>query len=81
MNDDELLHGFRPAGPPPELRARVMSSATASAERSSLRDWLPAIATAAVIALLYVAGTEIRAAAYAQLIETAAPTVIEVPSR
>ena len=92
MNDDELLHGYRPAGPPTELRARVMRSAKASrsakalaerssAERSSFRDWLPALATAAVIALLYVAATEIRAAAYAQLIEAAAPNVLEVPSR
>jgi len=56
MNDDELLRGYRPAGPPPDLRARVVGSAKASAERPSagrpsLRDWLPALAAAALIVL------------------------------
>lgn len=51
MSDDDLLRGYRPAGPPPDLRARVMSRAKASAERFSLRDWLPALAAAALIAM------------------------------
>jgi hypothetical protein len=51
MNDDELLRGYRAAGPPPDLRARIERSAKASAERACLRDWLPAIAAAALIAM------------------------------
>jgi hypothetical protein len=58
MNDDDLFRAYRPAGPPPELRARIVSAtrrAKASAERGvgrpALRDWLPALAAAALIAL------------------------------
>lgn len=51
MNDDELFRGYRPSGPPSELRARIAGSANASAERSSLRDWLPALAAAMLIVL------------------------------
>ena len=66
-NEDDPLRGYRPAGPPPDLRARIMmSSANASAgsakalaeriptERSLLRDWLPALAVAA-LALVFAA--------------------------
>ena len=59
MNDDDLLRGYRPAGPPPELRARIAattgsakaSAERPSAERSTLRDWLPALAAAVLIVL------------------------------
>jgi hypothetical protein len=83
MNDDERLRNYRPAGPPADLRARITASrsAKASAERSSLRDWLPALATAAVIALLYVAATEIRAAAYAKIVDSDALILVEAPHR
>ena len=48
---DDIFRGYRPAGPPPGLRARVVSSAKTLVERSSLRDWLPALAAAALIGL------------------------------
>ena len=55
MNDDELLRGYQPAGPPTDLRARIWSAKAlaerAERERSDLRDWLPALAAAALIAL------------------------------
>ena len=51
MNDfDDPLPGYRPSGPPADLRARIMREAE-RATSSSLRDWLPAIATAGLIAL------------------------------
>ena len=57
MNDDEFLHGYRPAGPPAGLRARIVNA------RRRLRDWLPALAAAAVIllfaALSYRVNTEL----------------------
>ena len=45
MSYDEFLYGYRPAGPPAGLRARIVSA------RPRLRDWLPALAAAAVILL------------------------------
>jgi len=33
MNDDERLRGYRPAGPPPDLRARILHAGRATAQR------------------------------------------------
>ena len=52
MSDiEDLLKRYRPAGPPPDLRARVLRAAEAP-RSSGLREWLPALAAAALIALL-----------------------------
>ena len=52
MNDvDDPLRGYRPPAPPPELRARILLQ-TGQPHRSSVRDWLPAIA-AAVLAIVF----------------------------
>ena len=67
MNDDDLLRGYRPAGPPPDLRARIASSAKASAERPTLRDWLPAVAAAALVALFGALGYNVHASIDAKL--------------
>jgi hypothetical protein len=48
---EDRLRGYRPPGPPPDLRARVMQAAD-SARPIRLRDWLPALAAAALIFLL-----------------------------
>jgi hypothetical protein len=50
MSDDELLRGYRPAGPPPELRARILRESDTRA-RVRMREWLPAVAAAAIIIL------------------------------
>ena len=82
MNDDDLLRGYRPAGPPPELRARIAaSSAKALAERPRLRDWLPALAAAALIALLQVLAASIRDRTFDQIAAPDQPPSIEVPAR
>jgi hypothetical protein len=79
MNDvDDPLRGYRPAGPPPDLRARIMSEAE-RATRSSLRDWLPAIAAAALIVLLQVLASGIRDRAYDQAAIPDLSQQIEVP--
>ena len=44
------LHRYRPAGPPPDLRARILREAEA-ATPFHLRDWLPALAAAALLTL------------------------------
>jgi hypothetical protein len=52
MNDvEDRLSRYRPAEPPPDLRAGIVRAAIAP-RSSSLREWLPAIAAAALIALL-----------------------------
>jgi hypothetical protein len=76
---EERLRHFRPASPPPELRARVIESVR-SPQPSTLRDWLPALATAALIALLYVVATGIRARAYTQIVDFGDIHEIEVPA-
>ena len=51
MSDtDESLRRYRPAAPPEDLRARIVGAAAAP-EPGRLRDWLPAIAAAALIVL------------------------------
>jgi hypothetical protein len=73
MNDDDLLSGYRPAGPAPNLRARIM------AERPSLRDWLPAVAAVVLIVLLQVIAAGIRDRVYDQIAPRDVPRQIEVP--
>jgi hypothetical protein len=52
MSDVEgRLNAYRPAGPPPDLRTRILRAADES-RSGGIRDWLPAIAAAALIALL-----------------------------
>ena len=84
MNDDDLLRGYRPPGPPADLRARILSasapwSAKASAERSSLLDWLPATAAVVLIVLLRVLAAGILDRVYDQVAGTDVPTQVEAP--
>jgi len=53
MSDDveHRFRAYRPAGPPPDLRARILRAAEAPPS-NTFREWLPAIAATAVIALL-----------------------------
>ena len=52
MSDvDDPLRGYRPAGPPPELRERIVRHAPDAVPRFHIRDWLPALAAAGLIAL------------------------------
>ncbi len=77
MNDtEELLHGYRPAGPPPDLRARIMREAGRPA-RAGFRDWLPALATAALIILLSLLASTIRGRAYDRVAEPDVPQNVE----
>jgi len=53
MSDfEDRLSRYRPAGPPPDLRGSVVRAAASSPRSSRLREWMPAIAAAALIALL-----------------------------
>jgi hypothetical protein len=53
MNDlENRLGSYRPAGPPPDLRGRILRRAQ-EPRRETFREWLPAIAAAAAIALLF----------------------------
>jgi len=55
MNDvDDPLRAYRPSGPPPELRERILRNAPDAAPQFRIRDWLPAIA-AAVLAAVFAA--------------------------
>ena len=56
---DDRLRRYRPGGPPPELRARIMREAVESSFR--IRDWLPALAVAALIALFAVLNHRLQA--------------------
>ena len=52
MSDVEgRLNAYRPIGPPPDLRARILRAPDES-RSGGIRGWLPAIAAAALIALL-----------------------------
>ena len=51
--DDELealIREYRPLGPPPELRDRILNAAVAP---SRLRDWFPAAAAVLLAAMFY----------------------------
>lgn len=86
MSEDDLLRGYRPAGPPPDLRARIaaggakaLAERAASAERPSLRDWLPAVAAVVLIVLLQVLAAGIRDRAFDQIDALEDPVQTEVP--
>ena len=52
MEDEELetlLRGYRPIGPPPALRRRILHAAI---PRTDLRDWLP-VAAAILFAVMF----------------------------
>jgi len=52
MSDvEDRLNAYRPAGPPPDLRARILRAPDES-RSGGIREWLPAIAAAALVALL-----------------------------
>ena len=51
---EQLLSRYRPVGPPPDLRARILRSASAD-ERVALPIWL-AISALAACAVLFVGG-------------------------
>jgi len=52
MSDvEDRLSRYRPAGPPTDLRGSVLRAAASPPRSSRLREWLPAIAAAALIAL------------------------------
>jgi hypothetical protein len=52
MSDvEDRLSRYRPAGPPANLRGSVLRAAASSPRSSRLREWLPAIAAAALIVL------------------------------
>jgi len=66
IDTDDPLRGYRPAGPPPDLRARIMQGVEAP-NSFNVRDWLPALATAALIVLFYTLNLGIRAGIEARL--------------
>ena len=47
---EDLLHRYRPAGPPPELRSRIVD---AGRPPSSVLEWVPAAAALVFAALFY----------------------------
>jgi hypothetical protein len=57
---EDRFAGYRPSAPPPELRARILRQAEES-RPSTLRDWLPALAAAALAIVFYVLGVTTRA--------------------
>jgi hypothetical protein len=70
MTDDMLdtedpLRGYRPAGPPPDLRVRIMQSV--APPRRIGWAWVPAFATAALIVLFYALNLGMRAGIEARL--------------
>jgi hypothetical protein len=50
-NFEDRLAGYRPSAPPPDLRSRILLAAEES-HPSSVREWLPALAAAALIVML-----------------------------
>jgi hypothetical protein len=56
MNDEDLealLRAYRPLGPPPELRARVVASAEMPRRPSFALEWLPTAAALLFTLLFY----------------------------
>jgi hypothetical protein len=69
MSDvEDRLGAYRPAGPPPDLRAQIMRE-VADGSSSRIRDWWPAIATAALIVLFAVLNRRIHSSIDARLPE------------
>ena len=56
MKDEDLealLRAYRPLGPPPELRARVVASAKTPRRTSFVLEWLPTAAALMFTLLFY----------------------------
>jgi hypothetical protein len=56
MKDEDLealLRAYRPLGPPPELRARVVASAKTPRRPSFVLEWLPTAAALMLTLLFY----------------------------
>ena len=67
MNDlESRLGSYRPAGPPPDLRARILRRAQEPLA-ATFREWLPAIAAAAAITLLFALNYQLHARLDARL--------------
>lgn len=62
---DDPLRRYRPSGPPPDLRARIMQRV--ARPRRIGWAWVPAFATAALIVLFQVLGLGVRAGIEARL--------------
>jgi len=61
MNDiEDKLRRFRPGGPPPDLRARVIA-ATQRGKPNRLLEWVPAAVAAGVAVAFYLLGAGARA--------------------
>jgi hypothetical protein len=61
VNDfEDRLAGFRPSGPPPDLRARILLAADDS-RPARWRDWVPALAAAALLVLFFVLSDRVHA--------------------
>jgi hypothetical protein len=70
-DDDDPLRGYRPFGPPQDLRARIVREAGRT-PAAGIREWLPALATAALILLCYGYASSTRArvqSAIAEVVE------------
>jgi len=86
MNDEHLLRGYRPTGPPSELRGRILHTSGSVrlqadqnlTRQTSLRDWLPAIAAAGLIVILQVLAAGVRDRVYDQIATPNAPTPVEI---
>ena len=56
---EDRLIGYRPSAPPPDLRVRILRQAEAS-HPATFRQWLPALAAAALAILFYILGVNVR---------------------
>ena len=65
MSDvEDRLRGYRPAGPPPELRDRVVQATLVARPfegRAFLRDWLPPAIAASVAIIFHLLASSARA--------------------
>jgi len=76
---ERVLERYRPAGPPPELRARIVASAARPRARTvRWRDWTPVAAAVAFTVLFYWLGARQRGDLEARLAPPAAPGVVAV---
>jgi hypothetical protein len=76
-NREDSFRAYRPVGPPPDLRARIMRDAE-STHVFSVREWLPALATAALIVLFYALASGVRQRIEMQIPDQGDPPQIEV---
>jgi hypothetical protein len=76
-NRDDSLRGYQPVGPPPDLRARIVRDAE-SLRVFAAREWLPALAAAALIVLFYALASGARKRIDMQIPDQGDPPQIEV---